>query len=131
MAVRSPLVLSLSLPLSELILGPPLPTPLIRHLPPFFSASDAELIVSYRQSILDMINTPVSMAEEEASGEEYEQRAQLQEKLTIYLEAYTVLCAEWSYIVNGTRSSLCVSSFFSYFLLRTYSHLFLLTAPMA
>lgn len=84
--------------------SPPTPS-LADRLPP----ADAELILSYRQSILDMIFTSVSIAGEDATGEEYNDRAELQEKLTIYLEAYTILCSEWQYIVNGTRTALYAS----------------------
>ncbi|GAA6022305.1 hypothetical protein JCM10207_003278 [Rhodosporidiobolus poonsookiae] len=66
----------------------------------------AELIFSYRQSIIDMMQTSVTIAGENATGEEYEERAELQQKLEVYLEAFTVLVGEWSYIVNGARSAL-------------------------
>ncbi|GAA6044440.1 hypothetical protein JCM8097_006647 [Rhodosporidiobolus ruineniae] len=67
----------------------------------------AELIFQYRDMIIQMVKTSVSIGGvENATGEEYEERAALQEKATIYLEAFTVLVAEWSYVVNGSRSAL-------------------------
>ncbi|GAA5843078.1 hypothetical protein JCM11251_002725 [Rhodosporidiobolus azoricus] len=66
----------------------------------------AELIAQYREMIIQMVLTSVSIAGDNATGEEYEDRALLQEKLTVYLEAYTVLLGEWSYIVTGARSQL-------------------------
>ncbi|GAA5969844.1 hypothetical protein JCM3765_004593 [Sporobolomyces pararoseus] len=66
----------------------------------------AELIFQYRQSIIDMILKTVSIAGDNATGEEYEERAVLQEKLEVYIEAYTVLLGEWCYGVVGTRSTL-------------------------
>lgn len=45
----------------------------------------AELIWSWRESILEMIKTRVSIAGDDATGEEYEARAALQEKLNCYL----------------------------------------------
>ncbi|GAA5899656.1 hypothetical protein JCM6882_001177 [Rhodosporidiobolus microsporus] len=66
----------------------------------------AELIAQYREMIIKMVLTSVSIAGENATGEEYEERAELQEKATIYIEAYTVLLGEWQYIVTGTRSQL-------------------------
>lgn len=45
----------------------------------------AELIWSWRESILGMMKTRVSIAGDDATGEEYEARAALQEKLNCYL----------------------------------------------
>ncbi|GAA5992964.1 hypothetical protein JCM5350_003062 [Sporobolomyces pararoseus] len=66
----------------------------------------AELIFQYRQMIIDMILKTVSIAGDNATGEEYEERAVLQEKLEVYIEAYTVLVGEWCYGIVGTRSTL-------------------------
>ncbi|BGP35067.1 hypothetical protein JCM10296v2_006897 [Rhodotorula toruloides] len=66
----------------------------------------AELIFQYREMIVQMLLAQVSIAGEDATGEEYEERAVLQERLTVYLEAYTVLLGEWSYGITGTRSAL-------------------------
>lgn len=46
-----------------------------------------------------------SLAGDNATGEEYEDRAAIQEKLDVTLEAYTVLVGEWSYGVSGVRSA--------------------------
>ncbi|BGP27363.1 proteophosphoglycan 5 [Rhodotorula toruloides] len=66
----------------------------------------AELVFQYREMIVQMLLAQVSIAGEDATGEEYEERAVLQERLTVYLEAYTVLLGEWSYGITGTRSAL-------------------------
>ncbi|GAA5889557.1 hypothetical protein JCM5296_005984 [Sporobolomyces johnsonii] len=66
----------------------------------------AELIAQYREMIIEMMLKAVSIAGDDATGEEYEERAVLQEKLTVYLEAYTVLVGEWIYGITGTRSFL-------------------------
>ncbi|GAA5942532.1 E3 ubiquitin-protein ligase IRC20 [Sporobolomyces koalae] len=66
----------------------------------------AELIFQYRQMIIEMNLKTVSIAGENATGEEYEQRAVLQEKLEVYTDAYIVLVGEWCYGIAGTRSSL-------------------------
>ncbi|GAA5826106.1 hypothetical protein JCM3770_003829 [Rhodotorula araucariae] len=66
----------------------------------------AELIYQYREMIIQMMLTRVSIAGDNATGEEYEERAALQEKLDVYLEAYTVLVGEWSYGITGVRSAL-------------------------
>ncbi|GAA6018689.1 hypothetical protein JCM11491_001262 [Sporobolomyces phaffii] len=66
----------------------------------------AELLFTYRTMIIDMILKTVSIAGENATGEEYEERAILQEKLEAYIEAYTVLVGEWCYGILGTRSTL-------------------------
>ncbi|GAA5983366.1 hypothetical protein JCM11641_006047 [Rhodosporidiobolus odoratus] len=65
----------------------------------------AELIFHCRDMILEMVLTAVSIAGDNATGEEYEERAALQEKTEIYLEAYTVLINEWSHIVTGATSA--------------------------
>ncbi|GAA5838983.1 hypothetical protein JCM9279_002557 [Rhodotorula babjevae] len=65
----------------------------------------AELIDQYRSLVIQMMFTRVSIAGDNASGEEYEDRAALQEKLDVTLEAYTVLVGEWSYGVSGVRSA--------------------------
>ncbi|GAA5891640.1 hypothetical protein JCM8208_007354 [Rhodotorula glutinis] len=65
----------------------------------------AELIDQYRSLVIQMMFTRVSIAGDNATGEEYEDRAALQEKLDVTLEAYTVLVGEWSYGVSGVRSA--------------------------
>ncbi|KPV71995.1 uncharacterized protein RHOBADRAFT_56135 [Rhodotorula graminis WP1] len=65
----------------------------------------AELIDQYRSLVVQMMFTRVSIAGDDATGEEYEDRAALQEKLDVTLEAYTVLVGEWSYGVSGVRSA--------------------------
>lgn len=79
-----------------------------------FSA-DAELLWRWRESVLAMMYTRVSVAGEDATGEEYADRAELQEKLDIYLEAFAVLLSDWRACLTGERSALCVSpsSFFT------------------
>ncbi|CEQ41752.1 SPOSA6832_03505 [Sporobolomyces salmonicolor] len=67
---------------------------------------DAELVAQYREMIIEMMLKPVSIAGDDATGEEYEERAVLQEQLIVYLEAYTVLVGEWNYGITGTRSFL-------------------------
>ncbi|GAA5863433.1 hypothetical protein JCM8547_006979 [Rhodosporidiobolus lusitaniae] len=64
----------------------------------------AELIFQYRTMILEMAATSVSISGE-ATGEEYEERAALQEKLDNYLQAYELLVHEWSWVVSGVRSA--------------------------
>ncbi|GAA5969948.1 hypothetical protein JCM21900_002450 [Sporobolomyces salmonicolor] len=66
----------------------------------------AELVAQYREMIIEMMLKPVSIAGDDATGEEYEERAVLQEQLIVYLEAYTVLVGEWNYGITGTRSFL-------------------------
>ncbi|GAA5992971.1 hypothetical protein JCM10908_000775 [Rhodotorula pacifica] len=66
----------------------------------------AELLFSYREQMIQMLLKAVSIAGDDATGEEYEERAALQERLNVYLEAYTVLVGEWTYGVDGTRSAL-------------------------
>lgn len=78
------------------------PTSLLTHM----ARTDAELIYQYRQMIIDMMLKTVSIAGDNATGEEYEERAILQEKLEIYIEAYTVLVGEWSYGITGTRTTM-------------------------
>lgn len=63
------------------------------HADPFSSfiadsplRTDAELIYQYREMIIDMMLKPVSIAGDNATGEEYEERAILQEKLEVYIE---------------------------------------------
>ncbi|BGP19791.1 hypothetical protein JCM10213_003100 [Rhodosporidiobolus nylandii] len=65
----------------------------------------AELIFQYRDLIKQMVLKSVSISGEEATGEEYEERAMLQEKLTVYADAYTVLLNEWNYILTGSQSA--------------------------
>ncbi|GAA5866067.1 hypothetical protein JCM3774_000014 [Rhodotorula dairenensis] len=66
----------------------------------------AELLFSYRDQIIQMLLKAVSIAGDDATGEEYEERAAMQERLNVYLEAYTVLVGEWTYGIDGTRSAL-------------------------
>ncbi|GAA5841899.1 hypothetical protein JCM3766R1_002531 [Sporobolomyces carnicolor] len=66
----------------------------------------AELVFQYRQMIIDMILKTVSIAGDNATGDEYEERAVLQEQLEVYIEAYTVLVGEWCYGILGVRSTL-------------------------
>lgn len=93
--------------------------------------ADAELVFQYRQMIIDMILKTVSIAGDNATGDEYEERAVLQEQLEVYIEvrvapcagdpllqicssvscslvgqAYTVLVGEWCYGILGVRSTL-------------------------
>jgi E3 ubiquitin-protein ligase SHPRH len=53
-----------------------------------------------------MMMTRVSISGEDATGEEYAERAELQEKLDVYLEAYKALLADWRYGLTGETSAL-------------------------
>lgn len=48
----------------------------------------------------------VSIAGDDATGEEYAERAETQEILNCYIEAYEVLVSEWRYGISGERSAL-------------------------
>ncbi|KAK4051523.1 hypothetical protein OIO90_004737 [Microbotryomycetes sp. JL221] len=66
----------------------------------------AELIWQWRTSIFEWMSTRVSIAGDDATGEEYAERAELQERLNVYLEAYAVLLAEWRHGITGEKSAL-------------------------
>ncbi|KAM0747530.1 hypothetical protein T439DRAFT_328769 [Meredithblackwellia eburnea MCA 4105] len=66
----------------------------------------AELIWSWRETILNIIYTRVSISGDDATGEEYAERAEQQEKLDCYLEAYGALLADWRHGLTGERSAL-------------------------
>lgn len=53
-----------------------------------------------------MIYTRVSISGEDATGDEYAERAETQEKLDIYIEAYAVLLSDWRYCLTGERNAL-------------------------
>ncbi|KAM0786243.1 hypothetical protein ACM66B_007043 [Microbotryomycetes sp. NB124-2] len=65
-----------------------------------------QLLWTWREQILEWMATRVSIAGDDATGEEYQQRAELQEKLNCHLEAYTVLLAEWRHAITGEKSAL-------------------------
>lgn len=67
---------------------------------------DAELIWQWREIILRIIYEPVSISGDDATGDEYAERAEQQEKLDCYLEAYGSLLSEWRCGLTGERSAL-------------------------
>lgn len=57
--------------------------------------------------ILQMLYTTVSISDDgDATGEEYAERAELQEQCDIYLEAYATLLGDWRKSLNGERNAL-------------------------
>lgn len=65
----------------------------------------AELIIQQRDVLLQVIVSPVSISGK-ATGDEYAERAETQEKGNIYLESFSTLVSEWRYMVTGNRSAL-------------------------
>lgn len=66
----------------------------------------AELIWQWREMLFRMLYTKVTISGDDATGDEYAERAELQEKLDVYLEAYGVLLSDWRALLNGNRSAL-------------------------
>ncbi|KAK4049943.1 hypothetical protein OIV83_003767 [Microbotryomycetes sp. JL201] len=65
-----------------------------------------QLLWSWREQIFEWMSSRVSIAGDDATGEEYAERAELQEKLNCFIEAYTVLLAEWRHAITGEKSAL-------------------------
>ncbi|SCV70192.1 BQ2448_1586 [Microbotryum intermedium] len=66
----------------------------------------AELIWQWRAIILKLMKRRVSVAGQDATGEEYAQRAEDQEKADCYLEQYTIILEQWRSAITGERSAL-------------------------
>ncbi|KDE04385.1 hypothetical protein, variant [Microbotryum lychnidis-dioicae p1A1 Lamole] len=66
----------------------------------------AELIWEWRAIILKLMERRVSVAGQDATGEEYAQRAEDQEKADCYLEQYTIILEQWRSAITGERSAL-------------------------
>lgn len=58
--------------------------------------------------ILQMMKTKVSIVGDGATGDEYEQHAELQQRLDCYLEMYGVVLNEWRVGITGEKTALCV-----------------------
>ncbi|KAI5481086.1 SNF4 family helicase/atpase [Pseudohyphozyma bogoriensis] len=66
----------------------------------------AELIFQWRDLIHQMIFKTVTISGDDATGEEYEERAELQQKLDVYIESYNALVGDWRYLLTGEQSAL-------------------------
>lgn len=71
-----------------------------------WSFTVAELIWQWREMLFRMLYAKVTISGDDATGDEYAERAELQEKLDVYLEAYGVLLSDWRALLNGNRSAL-------------------------
>lgn len=67
----------------------------------------AELIWQYREYVLEIIGSTVSITgEDEADVDAYAERAEIQEKGDVYLEALKTIFAEYRFGLTGERSAL-------------------------
>lgn len=66
----------------------------------------ADLLWEWRDKMRELIFTRVSISGEDATGEEYAERAETQETLDIYLQAYGLVLADMRLALTGERSTL-------------------------
>ncbi|KAK4700839.1 E3 ubiquitin-protein ligase SHPRH, partial [Phenoliferia sp. Uapishka_3] len=66
----------------------------------------AELLWTWRETIFGIMYQRVSISGDDATGEEYAERAEQQEKCDVYLELYAGLLADWGFALTGVRSAL-------------------------
>lgn len=84
---------------------------LLRCVKLMLSFVDAELIWQSREIVLQVVHSDVTNGpgDGQADGEEYGEKAELQERGDIYLEGLKFLLGDWRFAITGEKTALYVS----------------------